>query len=621
MKLNKRFFAITLSGLIYTVIMSSCGEVINTQKPADGDVSQSIKTLVTSEFNAFLENSFHQTLARSPVMMDWTGDYSANNRWDNYSEGFTSETNNILKGQLNALRKFSRTQLNKSDKLSFDLFAYETIMAIDQHRFRYHEYLVNQFLGIQDEPITHLINMHKIDDLADAEAYIERLNKLPALFAQVVSHLKTAQERGIIAPRFALELAADQMRNLITGRPYQADAKNDNLLLADFKKKVSALSTPTAKQAELIDRAARIMNISIKPAFENLLSETLTLASKAQNNGAWALPDGADYYQHRLKRFTTTNLSPEQIHQLGLDEIKRIHGEIERIVKSIGYSKDLPSFFRYTLEDPKFFYTRDKAGQQQAIADAERYLNEFRKKWDQWFITKPDADLIIKIVEPFREATSPVAFYQTGASDGSRPGIYYINTYNPKEMPKWQMPAVTYHEGIPGHHFQSSISQALEDLPSFRNFLSYSAYGEGWGLYSEYLPKEAGLYQNPYDDYGRLVWELLRACRLVADTGIHHKRWSREQAIEFMLANMPITRERATRSVHRYFVWPGQATAYKVGQLKIMELRQKAMDYLGKDFDIREFHEVVLINGEVPLDILEQLVLSWMHEKRNTKAA
>ncbi|MDX1391996.1 MAG: DUF885 domain-containing protein, partial [Rheinheimera sp.] len=298
----------------------------------------------------------------------------------------------------------------------------------------------------------------------------------------------------------------------------------------------------------------------------------------------------------------------EYIHQLGLDEVARIHDEMRAIMTQTGFDGDLKAFFNFMQTDPQFYYPETEAGKAAYLAQATAVIDDMRTRLDQLFLVKPKADLIVKAVEPFREKSAGKAFYQRPSMDGSRPGIYYANLYRMSDMPKYELEALAYHEGIPGHHMQLAIAQELEGIPKFRRFGGYTAYNEGWGLYTELLPKEIGLYQDPYSDFGRLAMELWRACRLVVDTGIHAKKWTREQAIAYLLENTPNTPTAVEKAIERYIVMPSQATAYKIGMIKILELRQKAKTALGEKFDIRAFHSTLLKNGPVPLDVLELLV-------------
>lgn len=294
----------------------------------------------------------------------------------------------------------------------------------------------------------------------------------------------------------------------------------------------------------------------------------------------------------------------------------RIHDEMKAIMKKVGFKGDLQQFFAFMRDDPQFYYPDTAEGKAAYLAEATRIIDTMKSRLDELFIVKPKADMVVKAVEPFREQSAGKAFYEQPSMDGSRPGIYYANLYRMSGMPKYQMEALAYHEGIPGHHMQIAIAQELENVPKFRKFGGYTAYIEGWGLYTEFLPKEIGMYQDPYSDFGRLAMELWRACRLVVDTGLHDKKWTREQAIQYLVDNTPNSKGEAVNAIERYIVMPGQATAYTVGMLKLLELREKAKTALGDKFDIRQFHDVVLKNGAVPLDVLEQLVDQYIQSAK-----
>ena len=308
-------------------------------------------------------------------------------------------------------------------------------------------------------------------------------------------------------------------------------------------------------------------------------------------------------------------MTAEEIHQLGLDEVERIHTEMEAIKDEVGFEGSLQDFFEFMRNDEQFYYEDSDAGRAAYMKEAKRIIDSMRARLNELFITKPKAEIVVKRVEAFREKSAGKAFYNSPAPDGSRPGIYYANLFDIKAMPKYQMQALAYHEGIPGHHMQLAIAQELEGIPKFRKFGGYTPYVEGWGLYCEYLPKEMGAYKDPYADFGRLAMELWRACRLVVDTGIHDKKWTREEGIAYYKDNTPNAESDCIKMVERHIVMPGQATAYKVGMNKILDLRAKAEKALGETFDIRQFHEVVLGQGAVPLSILEELIDDYIAEK------
>ncbi|GGH02488.1 hypothetical protein GCM10007420_18440 [Glycocaulis albus] len=349
--------------------------------------------------------------------------------------------------------------------------------------------------------------------------------------------------------------------------------------------------------------------------YERLIAVmTAQRESAAAGDGVWRLPDGEAFYNARLANFTTTNLTAQEIHDLGLANVERIHGEMEAIMEEVGFEGSLQDFFAFMREDPQFYYPNTDEGRQAYLDEATAAIERMNERLPEYFITLPQHALEVRRVEPFREASAGKAFYSRPAADGSRPGIYYANLRDMSDMPIYQLEALAYHEGNPGHHMQLAIMTDLEDIPSFRRFGGFTAYSEGWGLYTEYLPLEMGFYEDPYSNFGRLAMELWRAARLVVDTGLHYHEWSREEAIEYLVENTPNPRGDATNAIERYIVMPGQATAYMIGMLKILELRERAESELGDDFDIRMFHEVILRDGAVPLAVLEELVDAWIAE-------
>ena len=364
---------------------------------------------------------------------------------------------------------------------------------------------------------------------------------------------------------------------------------------------------------KMIDQAKAALLTSVQPAYEAGITELTQLKAGATDvDGAWKLPDGEAYYAQRLNQMTTTDMSAAEIHQLGLDEVARIHDEMRKIMKTVGFEGDLKEFMEFMRTDPQFYLPDTDEGRAQYLREATAMIDEMREDLPRVFNTFPKADMIVKAVEPFREASAGKAFYSRPAPDGSRPGTYYANLYRMEDMPTYQMEALAFHEGIPGHHMQIAIAQELEGIPKFRKYGGYTAFSEGWGLYTEFLPKEMGYYKDPYSDFGRLAMEIWRAARLVVDTGLHDKKWTRQEAIDYLLENTPNPEGDSRKAIDRYIVMPGQATAYKIGMLKILELRENAKTELGDKFDIRAFHDVVLKDGAVPLEVLEENVEAWV---------
>jgi len=481
---------------------------------------------------------------------------------------------------------------------------------IEDYQWRLYNYPVNQMFGTHSRVVSLLINQHRISDIKDAENYIARLNAVPKYFDQLIDGIKARTAANIIPPKFVFPHVLRDSSNIIKGAPF--DDGEPSALLADFTKKVNALSEKNdatlnnEKRANLIASAELALTNSVKPAYQKLIAHLSELETQATtDDGIWKWKDGDAFFKVALNRTTTTDLSPEQIHQIGLDEVARIHKEMNAIKEAVNFEGDLKAFMLFMRNDDQFYYKNNQAGKDRYLKEATALIDDMKTQLDSMFIIKPKADLNVKAVEAFREQSAGKAFYQRPSEDGSRPGLYYANLYDMKAMPTYQMAALAYHEGVPGHHMQLAIQQELQGIPKFRKFGRYTAYTEGWGLYSEYLPKEFGAYQDPYSDFGRLAMELWRACRLVVDTGIHAKKWTREQGIAYYSDNTPNAVSDGVKMVERHIVMPSQATAYKIGMLKILELREAAKLKLGEKFDIREYHDEILKYGPLPLNVLE----------------
>lgn len=603
-------------------ILSSCSHQASENMPMGGESSrlsdthsQAPKGANKADMvaNAFFDQVFSVWLSRSPQFQTILGDKTDYDKWDDTSESFLLESHLLAKKQLSELYKLDKTQLSAQVALSYRLMEQTLLKDIESYQWRHHNYPINQMFGSHSGIPSLLINQHLVTDINDAQSYIERIKNVVPYFKMQIDGLKIREEKGIIAPRFVFPLVIDDSRNLLKGQPF--DSGVDSPVFADFKSKVEALSIDQQEKAALIAQAKDALLGYFAPAYQDLIAYMEKLYTKADDRaGAWKFPDGDKFYATKLKQTTTTDLSADEIHQLGLSEVARIHEEMKSIMKAVHFEGSLQEFFSFMRDDPQFYYESTDEGREAYLTRAREVLADFTEHLDEVFITKPKSELTIKRVEAFREKSAGKAFYNSPPPDGSRPGIYYANLYNMKEMPKYQLEALLYHEGLPGHHLQLSIATELKDIPKFRKYGSYTAYIEGWGLYSELLPKEMGLYKDPYSDFGRLVMELWRACRLVTDTGLHDKKWTREQAIAYLVENTPNAERDSRRAIERYIVMPSQATAYKVGMIKIMELRKRSKDQLGDKFSLREFHERVLRLGAVPLNILSEEIDIWISE-------
>ncbi|NNF16693.1 MAG: DUF885 domain-containing protein, partial [Gammaproteobacteria bacterium] len=543
-------------------------------------------------------------------------------KWNDISDENAKRELEITRRELKELREtIDYNKLDEPTKLSYRLYVERAEQDIENFQYRLHNYPINQMYGAQSRLPSFLINIHRIDNETDARGYIARLNGIDEQITQVIENLKLRESKGIVAPKFVFPYAISDTKNVLSGKPFVSDALEDSALLADFKKKVANIEIDTQLREELITEASGALAESVKPAFGSLIEFLMEQEKRANtDDGAWKLPDGEAFYAMALKRTTTTDMTADEIHELGLSEVARIHEEMRAIMEQVEFDGTLQEFFEFMRTDKQFYYDETPEGRAAYLAKAEDIIDTMRGRLDELFVTKPKADLVVKAVEAFREKSAGKAFYQRPAPDGSRPGTYYANLYKMSDMPMYQMEALAYHEGIPGHHMQLAIAQELKDVPSFRKYGRYTAYTEGWGLYSELVPKEMGFYSDPYSDFGRLAMEIWRACRLVVDTGIHHKKWTREQAIDYLSTNTPNPYGDVVKAIERYIVMPSQATAYKIGMIKIVELRDKARAALGDDFDVREFHEVVLRSGPVPLSVLEDQVADYVARKSQERA-
>ncbi len=595
------------------VMLASCKKEVNKIK----EISPEEIKKESAKVNAFFKDQFQQSLDRHPMYQSYLGISKDADKWDDMSDAFLDKELKLTKEALQWITDSVDVKfLDKNTKLSLDLFkeGLENSMADDAYRL--YTYPVNQMHGAQAEIPAFLINMHQIKNKKDAENYISRLKGIEPMFGQLVENLKKRQKAGIMIPKFVFEKVLDDSKNLIKGQPFDT-SKNKSTLLNDFETKISKLSIEDSEKSTLLEEAKKALKEEVLAGYTNLIN-TLEEQEKVASteDGAWKFPNGEAFYNNALKRTTTTNLTANEIHKIGLDEVARIHGEMKAIKEKVGFKGTLQDFFQFMKTDKQFYYSADAKGRKEYMDKAAFIIDSMKTRLNELFITKPKADLQVKAVEAFREKSAGKAFYQQPAIDGSRPGTYYANMYDMESMPSYQMEALAYHEGIPGHHMQIAIAQELKEVPMFRKFGRYTAYVEGWGLYSEFIPKEMGFYADPYSDFGRLAMELWRACRLVVDTGIHAKKWTREEGIKYYTDNTPNAKADAVKMVERHIVMPSQATAYKIGMLKILELREKAKKALGEKFDIRKFHDVVLTNGPLPLNILENLVNNYISSEK-----
>lgn len=518
-----------------------------------------------------------------------------------------------LRDAYEVLLSYGDEDLSEADLMSKRIAADLLGAVVEGERFRFLTFPVNQLFGVQNGFPSFMESTHQVHSVGDADDYVSRLNAVGVKFDQVLEGLEKRDRMGIHPPQFLVTKVLDEM-NLFVATPPE-----ENILMVSLLEKMREAKLPEDEQERLALEAREAIIGTVYPAYGRLIAHFEALDPKVEGNyGAWSLPEGDAYYRLALKLFTTTDYTPEYIHRAGLKEVDRIQAEILQILRDEGWdvTGGFTSAINEMAENPRFYFSDSVEGREQILAEYEALIEEVSGKLEPWFATIPLAPIEVDRVPEFKEKTSPGAYYEIPAFDGSRPGVFFANLYDIKATPRYGMRTLTYHEAIPGHHFQLAIQQEQEDLPFFRRLIPFSAFSEGWALYAERVAWEMGLLEDPYDNIGRLQAELFRAVRLVVDTGIHKMRWTREEAIEYMLANTGMAESDVVAEIERYFVMPGQATSYKVGMMKIMELRERAENELGDRFDIREFHDVVLTGGSMPLYLLEERVLQYI-ESRN----
>ncbi|MFT4925369.1 MAG: hypothetical protein ACI8WB_001462 [Phenylobacterium sp.] len=504
--------------------------------------------------------------------------------------------------------------LDESQKLSKDIAMYLLDFGTDFEAFRHYNYPVNQLFGIQNGFPSFMDASHQVETMEDAEHYISRLSKVKTKFSQNLEGLKIREHKGIIPPRFVIDRVLKEMTEFV------AQPAQENILYTSLKTKLEQSEDISAgQQSDILAQTETEIKQTVHPAYQLLIDYFTALSVKATtDDGFWHLPDGDKAYKLALRFFTTTDYSAQKIHNIGLSEVERIQAQILSILQGEGIetSQGFTAAIDVLREDAKFYYPDTDEGREKILTDYQLILDEINAGLDDAFNIRPKAGMKVRRIPEFKEATAPGAYYQQPSIDGSRPGMFFANLYDINATPTYSMKTLAYHEGIPGHHFQIAIAMELEGLPIFRTMSPFTAYTEGWALYSEQLAWELGFHKDPYDNAGRLQAELFRAVRLVVDTGIHYKRWTREQAIDYMLKNTGMAESDVTSEIERYIVLPGQATSYKMGMMKILELRQKAKTALGDRFDLKAFHDAVLKNGAVPLDVLERLIDRYIEQAR-----
>lgn len=550
----------------------------------------------------FLAAEWQYTMEQSPVWASGLGDHRFDDRWEDQSLPAVDARHAHDQEALERLHAIDRAALSPADQINYDLYERNLKTSLEEYPLRFYLCPLSQQGGVQTA--NEVLNSLGFRTGKDYENWCSRLEKLPELIEQTAALMRQGIKERILLPKVVMGRIPAQIARQIVDEPRESPFFKPFLEIPP--------SVPEAEQPALTARALKAIGEGVIPAYRRFQSfyERDYLPACYEQAGVWQLPRGDEIYAFYARRYTTTDLAPEQIHQIGLDEVARIRGEMETLKTQTGFKGDLPEFFRYLRTDPKFFYH-----------DAQELLQAYKiqaKTTDpvlpRFFKTLPRLPYG---VEPIPASVAPdtyTAYYRLGAADGSRAGMFCVNLYRPETRPKWEMAALALHESVPGHHLQISLAQELGELPAFRRngVGDYTAFVEGWALYAEFLGEEMSLYQDPYAKFGELTYEMWRAVRLVIDTGIHRYHWTRQQAIDYFTANAPKTPLDITNEVDRYIAWPGQALAYKIGQLKIKALRARAVRELGTRFDVREFHDAILGGGALPLDVLERRIDQWI---------
>src|SRR5436190_1367013 len=571
--------------------------------------------------NLFYEKVFaevvfdHPELLSTLGLVEQFGITSHNGKLDDESPEHQRREFDRWKRDLTQLREYPLDRQSPSQKLSTHVLDWFLEMEVEGEKWQWHNYPVNQLFGVQNQLPSFMANTHRLLTRKDCEYYLKRLDALPKKFDQLLENLKVREEKQILPPRFVVEEVLKEMTDFV-GAP-----ASENILATSFKTRAGKIAELTeAQRADFQGRVEIAITGRVYPAYQKLIDYFREVLPKTtSDDGVWKLPDGGAYYAHCLRENTTTTLDPEEVHALGLHEVARIEGEMRAILDADGFpGQPIGEAMDKLTKDPRFLYANDDKDRANALARYTELIVQARERSSkELFITTPRAKIEVRRVPEFKESTAPGAYYEPPAMDGTRPGIFFANLRDMNEVPKWSMPTLAYHEGVPGHHWQISMAEELTGVPQFRKVIPFTAYMEGWALYCEWLAKQTGWYdKDPFGDLGRLRDELFRAVRLVVDTGIHAKRWTREQAIAYMREKTGMGEKEVKSEIERYIVAPGQACAYKIGMLTIQELRARAQQELGDKFDQREFHETVLKDGALPLEILEEQVNGYIQKKK-----
>ncbi len=577
--------------------------------PLQADDTRAADGSARDRLHALFAEQWERGLRENPVGASMRGDRRWNDQWGDRSLAAIEASQAADQAALERLKAIERSALDETDRVSYDMYLRQLELGIEGDRFRGYLIPLNQRGGVQTlDGVTESLRFETVKDYED---WIARLRGIDTVIEQTTALMRLGIEEGRVPPKVTMGRVPAQIAKQLVDDPTRSRFYAPLLTMPE--------SIDEATRERLSMDARKAIDEVVLPAYRRFQTFFVDeyLPACRESIAARDLPDGEAFYAHLARRFTTTEKTPEQIHAIGLAEVMRIRAEMEQVRQQVGFDGELPAFFEHLRTDPKFFEKTPEALFDAYLAVSKRIDPELVKVFHVRTIPRMPYGL-----RPIPDNVAPdttTAYYSRGADDGSRAGYYYVNLYRPEVRPKWEMMALSIHEAVPGHHLQISRAQELGDLPEFRRSAGITAYTEGWGLYSERLGHEMGLYSDPYDHFGQLTYDMWRAVRLVVDTGMHHKGWSRQQAIDYFMANAPKTEQDIVNEIDRYIAWPGQALAYKIGQLEILKLRKEAEEKLGKDFDIRAFHDHILEEGSIPLSTLRSRMQNWIAAQSKKK--
>ncbi|MBT5220780.1 MAG: DUF885 domain-containing protein [Woeseia sp.] len=554
------------------------------------------------DFSALLEESWEWQLVENPVRASRLGDRRFNEQWADMSLTAIERRHAEQQAFLRRLRTIDSSQLSAADALNYDLFRRQIENTLDSHEFKNYLMPMSQRGGVQSLDAT--AETLRLNNVKDYEDWLARMTQIEAVIEQTTARMEEGRKTGYMPPKILMERIPNQLSSQLVEDPESSPFFK---LFANMPDEIGSEDQERIKQL-----AIEIIEASIVPAYREFdhYFNNIYLPASRESIGASSLPNGEAFYEYRTRLYTTTQMTPDEIHRLGLNEVKRIRDEMQLIIDELEFAGSFDDFLNFLRTDPQFYYDTPEELFNGYLAVSKRIDPELVKLFGKL----PRIPYGLRAIPDNIAPDTTTAYYNRPAADGSRPGYYYVNLYRPEVRPKYEMEVLSIHEAVPGHHLQIALQMEMEEMPSFRKYSGFTAFSEGWGLYSESLGFEMGFYQDPYSHFGALTYDMWRAVRLVVDTGMHYKGWTRQQAIDFFKDNAAKTETDIVNEIDRYISWPGQALAYKIGQLQMLELRKKAEQALGDDFDVKAFHDELLGAGAIPMEILETRMNRWLTE-------